>query len=113
MRGRHGDPNGLSWFDHPTLKETNIIHYKLDLGELKENEYRLPLSKKDVNGKAKASTTIKNASKPNGVSKTKASPNKKEQIPAQLKPAAAKTHEPAKPKATKKTTKRSTKNQAR
>lgn len=55
-----------------------MIHYKLDLGELKENEYRLPLSKKDVNGKAKASTTVKSASKPNGVTKTKATPKKKE-----------------------------------
>ena len=53
-------------------------------------------------GEAKSSCTVKGASKPKGVTKNKATPKKKEQTPAQLLTAAAKTREPTKPKATKK-----------
>ena len=53
-------------------------------------------------GKAKSSCTVKGASKPKGVTKNKATPKKKEQTPAQLMTAAAKTREPTKPKAIKK-----------
>lgn len=80
-----------------------------DDAEGDDSEYKEPPSKKDVNGKAKASTTIKSASKPKGVIKKKATTKKKEQTPAQLKTAAAKTREPAKPKATKKIKKTSKK----
>lgn len=53
-------------------------------------------------GKAKASSTVKGASKPQGVTKKKPAAKAKEQTAAQLKTAAAKTREPAKPTATKK-----------
>ncbi|KAF6235528.1 hypothetical protein HO173_006211 [Letharia columbiana] len=58
-------------------------------------------SKEKGKGKATATPTVKGASKPTGVTKNKATPKKKEQTPAQLKTAAAKTREPPKPKATK------------
>ncbi|KAL9076271.1 MAG: hypothetical protein Q9161_000987 [Pseudevernia consocians] len=52
-------------------------------------------------GKGKAKPTVKDASKPKGIMKNKAAPKNKEQTPAQLKTAAAKTQEPAKSKAAK------------
>lgn len=60
-------------------------------------------SKTKGKGEAKESLTVKGASKPKGVTKKKATPKTKKQTPAQLKTAAAKTREPAKPKVTKKT----------
>lgn len=57
-------------------------------------EYENPPSK--TSGKGKAPGPVKAASKPHGVTKNRAAPKKKEQTPAQLKTAAAKTREPAK-----------------
>ena len=52
--------------------------------------------------KAKVMPTVKGASKPKGVTKNKAAPKQKQQTPAQLKTAAAKSREPAKPPKAKK-----------
>ena len=67
-----------------------------------DGDYEESPSKSEGQGKAKVSSTVKSASKPTGVTKTKSTPKKKEQTPAQLLTAAAKTREPANPKATKK-----------
>ena len=67
-----------------------------------DSEYEDTRSKSKDKPKAKAARTLKDAAKPKGVTKNKAAPKKKEPTTAQLKTAAAKTREPAKPKATKK-----------
>lgn len=53
-------------------------------------------------GKSKAMSTVKGASKPQGVTKNRATPKQKQQTPAQLKTAAAKSREPVNPPRTKK-----------
>ena len=58
-----------------------------------DSEYTDSPSK--TKGEGKAPGPVKAASKPHGVTKNRAAPKKKEQTPAQLKTAAAKTREPA------------------
>ena len=83
--------------DPPAVSDDLIGLAREDEQDDSEYEESPPKSK----GKGKAKPTVKDASKPKGIMKNKAAPKNKEQTPAQLKTAAAKTQEPAKSKAAK------------